>query len=224
MSRQSGDQNNKSGTTWTSTQAYTLAIVCLAAGLAFGYLFRGSARPSGTTTAGTGQNVAAGTQQMSPGQIVDPGGSMDSAQTAEMVDKTAAPMLAEAEKNPNNAGGWVRIGNLYYDAHIYPKAIEYYERSLKVDSKNPDVITDLGTAYFYSGNADQALKEFNRALQVRPNHPMALFNTGIVRWQGKNDPKGAVQAWEQLLKTNPGYPERDRVQELIDRAKQHGKG
>jgi cytochrome c-type biogenesis protein CcmH/NrfG len=50
-----------------------------------------------------------------------------------------------------------------------------------------------------------------------------LFNLGIVRWQGKLDPKGAVQAWEQLLKLNPNYPQRQEVQEYIDRAKQHAK-
>ncbi len=50
-----------------------------------------------------------------------------------------------------------------------------------------------------------------------------LFNMGVVKWQGKGDPKGAVAAWEQLLKTNPDYPEKARVLELIERAKQHSK-
>jgi len=64
------------------------------------------------------------------------------------------------------------------------------------------VRTDLGTAYWYTGNADKAIASFEQALAIRPNHPGTLFNLGIVKWQGKKDPKGAVVAWEKLLQTN----------------------
>jgi tetratricopeptide (TPR) repeat protein len=113
---------------------------------------------------------------------------------------------------------------LYYDGQAYPQAIEYYTKALEVNPKNPDVITDLGTAYWYSGNPDKAIDQFQKSLSIRPNHPGTLFNMGIVKWQGKKDPNGAVVAWEQLLKSNPGYPQKDQVQMLIERAKMHGAG
>jgi hypothetical protein len=37
------------------------------------------------------------------------------------------------------------------------------------------------------------------------------------------DPAGAVQAWERLLQTNPGYPQKQQVLDLIAKAKQHAK-
>jgi cytochrome c-type biogenesis protein CcmH/NrfG len=86
------------------------------------------------------------------------------------------------------------------------------------------LLTDLGTPIWYTGDADGAIAEFQTALKYRPDHLGTLFNLGIVRWQGKLDPKAAVQAWEQLLKLNPNYPEKQQVQEYIDRAKQHAKG
>jgi tetratricopeptide (TPR) repeat protein len=86
------------------------------------------------------------------------------------------------------------------------------------------VLTDLGTAYWYTGEADKALAEFGKSLAVRPNHPGTMFNEGIVMWQGKKDPKGAVVVWEQLLKSNPNYEQKDQVQMLIERAKMHGAG
>jgi tetratricopeptide (TPR) repeat protein len=113
---------------------------------------------------------------------------------------------------------------LYYDGQAYPQAIEYYNKALEIDPKNPDVITDLGTAYWYTGNPDKAIDEFQKSLSIRPNHPGTLFNMGIVKWQGKKDPNGAVVAWEQLLKSNPDYPQKDQVQMLIERAKMHGAG
>jgi len=105
-----------------------------------------------------------------------------------------------------------------------PQAIEYYSKALAIEPKNPDVLTNLGTAYWYTGDLDKALAEFDKSLAIRPNHPGTLFNVGIVKWQGKKDPKGAVVVWEQLLKTNPNYDQNQEVQMLIDRAKMHGAG
>ena len=93
---------------------------------------------------------------------------------------------------------------------------------MTVQPGNADVRTDLGTAYWYTGNADKAIANFEQALKVSPSHPDTLFNLGIVRWQGKHDPKGAVVAWEKLLQTNPDYAQKDQVQTLIERAKMHG--
>jgi len=116
------------------------------------------------------------------------------------------------------------LGNIYYDGQAYPQAIDYYGKSLQIDPKNPDVITDLGTAYWYTGDPDKAIDDFKKSLALRPNHPGTMFNLGIVMWQGKKDPKGAIVVWEQLLKANPNYDQKDQVQMLIERAKMHGAG
>jgi tetratricopeptide (TPR) repeat protein len=203
---------------WTTTQAYTLGVVCLVAGLAIGYLLHGS--DVFTSTAPSQSSAPASS---SSANFPLPGTAMNlGTQTAEAVDKTAAPMIAQLQANPNDASIATKIGNLYDDAKVYPKAIEYYEKSVKLSPGNPDVLTDLGTAYFYNGNPDQALKDFDRALKVRPNYAQTLFNMGIVKWQGKNDIKGAVAAWNQLLQTNPDYPDKQKVQELLAQARQQG--
>ena len=113
-------------------------------------------------------------------------------------------MIAQLEANPKDASIATKIGNLYDDAKMYPKAIQYYEKSVKLSPENPDVLTDLGTAYFYNGNPDQALKDFDRALKVRPNYAQTLFNMGIVKWQGKNDIKGAVASLEPVAADESG--------------------
>ncbi|HLH06824.1 MAG TPA: tetratricopeptide repeat protein [Terriglobales bacterium] len=215
-------QPQKTSGLWTTSQAYTLGVVCLAAGLAIGYLLRGSdAFTPGSSSSSTSQSSAPASS--SSADFPMPGaGLSNGAQAAEAVDKAAAPMIAQLQANPNDASMATRIGNLYDDAKMYPKAIEYYEKSVKLNPQSADVLTDLGTAYFYNGNPDQALTDFNRALKVRPNYPQTLFNMGIVKWQGKNDIKGAVAAWNQLLQTNPNYPEKQKVQELLAQAKQQG--
>ncbi len=197
--------------TWSSTQAYVLAAICLLLGLAIGYLLRGSAGPA--------QPQAATVQEQTPPPAS--GAQPSPADLKRMADTQAAPLLMQLRNDPNNAELLAQAGNLYYDAQQYREAIDYYQRVLNLRPDNADVRTDMGTAYFYLGDSDRALKEFDTALKSSPNHANTLFNTGMVKWQGKMDVNGAVAAWQKLLETNPSYPNRDKVENLIKQAKEH---
>lgn len=224
MSQTAQNENGSNNAGFTTVQAYTLAVITLAIGIAVGYFGRGSA---GVSPAGDNVQASApsamGSTPMGSAQL--PGiGSTQQQQgaSAEMIAKAAEPLLAQLKTNPNDFDTLQKLGNLYYDSQAYPQAIEYYEKALDIQPNNADVRTDLGTSYWYTGNADKAIASFEKALAIRPNHPGTLFNLGIVKWQGKKDPKGAVVAWEKLLQTNPDYPQKDQVQMLIERAKMHG--
>jgi len=207
------DTKNKpsqSESTWTGTQAYILAVFCLVLGVGLGYLFRGSAAPA------TAQASAPATQQGS-GSTQQPSASDVQAAVAQ----AAAPLLDTVNRNPNDYDSLVKLGNVFYDGQQFQSAIQYYERALAIHPDNPDVRTDMGTAYWYTGNADKAIEAMQLSLKYRPNHPQTLFNLGWVRWQGKADPKGAITAWEQLLKANPDYPQKQQVEQYIAKAKEH---
>lgn len=200
---------------WTGTQAYVLAAFCLLLGVALGYLFRGSASPAAaqvpvSSSAPTTTQVGKGVHQAA----ADPN-------TQAALAQAAAPLLDAVSKNPNDYDSLIQLGNLFYDGKQFPSAIQYYQRALAIHPDNPDVRTDMGTAYWYAGNTDKALAELQTSLKSRPGHPQTLFNLGWVRWQGKADPKGAVEAWEQLLKLNPEYPQRQQVEQYIAKAKEH---
>ena len=215
----------KSNVGFTTAQAYTLAVITLAIGIAMGYFARGSASVPAGDTAQAAAQASTGNGGMGTAQL--PGiGSPQQQQgiSAEALNKAAEPYLAQLKQNPKDFDTLAKVGNLYYDGQAYPQAIEYYEKALAVQPSNADVRTDLGTAYWYTGDADKAVANFNQALVVRPTHPGTLFNLGIVEWQGKNDPKAAVKTWEKLLASNPDYPQKEQVQTLIERAKMHGAG
>jgi cytochrome c-type biogenesis protein CcmH/NrfG len=40
----------------------------------------------------------------------------------------------------------------------------------------------------------------------------------MIRWKGKNDPTGAIAAWQELLKTNPKLDRRPVVEQMIAEA------
>lgn len=204
-------QSTISAGSWTSTQAYVLAAFCLLLGVVLGYLFRGSASPvlEQAPSAATAQPASAPSQQPTKADM----------QAA--VARAAAPLLETVKQNPNDFDSLVKLGNLYYDAQQFPDAIQYYERALAIHPDNPDIRTDMGTAYWYMGNADKAIAAMETSLKYRPGHPQTLFNLGWVRWQGKADPKGAVEAWQKLLKMNPDYPQKQQVEQYIAKAKEH---
>ncbi|MGA9966262.1 MAG: tetratricopeptide repeat protein [Terriglobales bacterium] len=201
---------------WTGTQAYMLAVFCLVLGVALGYLFRGSASPASETTVALRANDSAASTS-TQAQVTP-------AQQKEMLNQSVAPLLETLKTNPDDVDTIVKVGNLYYDGQQYQEAVKYYRLAAKSQPKNADLLTDLGTSLWYTGDADGAIAEFQKALKYQPDHPGTLFNLGIVRWQGKSDPNGAVEAWEELLQKNPNYPQKQQLEEYIEKAKQHSKG
>jgi cytochrome c-type biogenesis protein CcmH/NrfG len=191
---------------WSPVQAYTLATVALLLGIAVGYLVRGieaeNVNSRSSTTAGT---------------TVSPVPSA----TASGQTQVAAlePLLRKLQLAPNDPEVLAQVGNAYYDAQDYDRAVQYYQRSLSFRPENVNVRTDMATAMWYTGNIDGALRQFEKSLKYQPNHAQTLFNLGMVEWQGKKNAKGALQAWEKLLATNPNYPERQKVQELIQQVR-----
>lgn len=204
-------------TVWTASQAYTMAVVCLLLGLAVGYLLRGSsAAPLAQAAVATPS-----AQELGPAQIPGMGGMPAGQPNTDLADKAVAPMLQALQQNPKDTATLTNIGNTYYDAKIYSKAIQYYAEALKIAPKNVNVRTDMATAYWYLGDADHAVAELEKSLAQEPTHAQSLFNLGIVKWQSQKDPQGAIAAWQKLIQTNPNYPERQNVEQLIERARDH---
>lgn len=200
-------------TEWTSLHAYTLSVLCLLIGVVMGWLVRGSQAPvaaSAATSEATSESGAnVNTQDPAPQQL------------QHMADVQAAPLIQKLEIDPNDAGLLAGIGNIYYDAHSFPTAIDYYRRALKLQPSNASVRTDMATAYWYTGDSDSAIAELKTSLSYEPNKPNTLFNLGVVEWRGKLDVNAAVEAWQELLKTNPNYENKDRVLQLMAEAKKH---
>ena len=127
------------------------------------------------------------------------------AETASRVFDTdeAARLEAAVRKEPQNAQALIALGNLYFDANQYPKAIDVYLRALAIDPKNPDVRTDLGIMYRAVNDYDRAVREFREAARLNPAHKNSRFNLAVVLQHDKKDMDGAIAAWEDFLKVEP---------------------
>jgi cytochrome c-type biogenesis protein CcmH/NrfG len=190
-----------SSTTWA-----VIAGSCLVLGLAVGYVIFGGQRPAEPVVTPTTQTPA-------------PAGG---GQQAGLMDEQQAQALRNVlARDPKNVQANTQLGNLLFDAGRYGDAVGPYQQAFALDSGNVNLSTDLGTALWYTGKPDEAIAQLTKSLAINPTHPQTLFNLGIVKRDGKQDPAGAVQAWEKLLASNPTYVDRDKVQQLLDQVRQH---
>lgn len=60
------------------------------------------------------------------------------------------------------------------------KAKEAYLRALELDRTNADLWYNLAIVYIELKDPTEALKNFNRALELNPTHKLALFNSALL--------------------------------------------
>jgi tetratricopeptide (TPR) repeat protein len=127
-----------------------------------------------------------------------------------------------SSKDPQNPDYKTQLGNTYYDLGQYQKAIEAYQASLKLRPQDPSVETDMATCFHILGQHDKALEILDKVLRYRPDFAQALYNKGIVLLNGKNDTKAGIAVWEELLRSNPNYPQRANMEQKIRQLKSGG--
>ena len=214
---------------WRPVQVIVLAAICLVIGLVLGYLLRGSAPTAAQSTAAVQGMVAPAAPAASMPAAPSPASSpkeypkMTLDDMKRMADTKAAPVLAKLKQNPNDADALNQLGIMYRDTHQFKEAEGYYEKSLEVNPKKVNARVDLASCLYYTGDADGAIVQLNKALTYDPTHPGALMNLGIIKIEAKKDALGAIAAWEKLLKLNPDFPQKDVVRRMIERAQQSSK-
>jgi len=210
------------GQVWQAKQVYAMAVICLVVGLAIGYLFRGSQSPA--APASSAANSQASAQPSAPAGGM--AGQMPTLeQMKQMADKKAQPLLEKLKSDPNNSDLLIQVGNIYIAIHQFKEAASYYKKSLQVDPKNVAIRTELASCLYYDGDVDGAISQLQQSLHYDPKDANSLFNLGMIKWQGKQDSKGALAAWQELLKSNPQLsPDRKaQVQKLMADAQMQGK-
>jgi len=170
------------------------------------------------------------------GGDVQPAGSQNSNQTASATADYQAQkarieaMLKQAKLDPGNVPLQTALGNEYYNAGVasqkvaptettgnFKSAVEAYQIVLKTN-KDPNIIVDLATSAFYSGDYDLADKSFNEALVLKPNFLNALINYGIFLSQAKQDWAGALKQWQKALPLAQKSTDKDQIKAMISQA------
>ncbi len=203
---------------WKTAQVYTMAAVCLALGLALGYLFRGSQTRSPEVPVAN-----APTQASMPHPGMGGGGKMPTLdQMKQMADKKAEPLLTQLKSDPNNATLLIQVAKIYQSTHQFKEATGYFGKALQINPKDTGTRTEMASCMYYDNDIDGAISQLQQVLQEQPKDANSMFNLGMIKWKGKNDANGAIAEWRQLLKSNPKLDDakKSQVQKLIAEAGQ----
>jgi tetratricopeptide (TPR) repeat protein len=107
------------------------------------------------------------------------------------------------EANPGHADTLHVMGLLSLHAEHYELAVEWVARAIQRDPK-PEYLATLGTALRHQGRLDEALRAFDKAVQLRPDDAEHWRNLGEVLVE-LNRPADAVLTFRHVLQLNPRH-------------------
>lgn len=110
-------------------------------------------------------------------------------------------------------------GNQAYDHQQWADAIREYQDALAKGRDNPDVRTDLGNAFRFSGEPEKALEQYIIAQRQNPQHENSLFNQIGLFMEVMHDPNRAIPVCEEFIKRFPNSEKVARAKEQLAIAK-----
>jgi hypothetical protein len=111
------------------------------------------------------------------------------------------------------------LANFAYDHQRWPEAIRRYQEAISSGIDNADVHTDLGNAYRFSGQPEEALNQYTIAQRLNPQHENSLFNQISLFAETLNQPGRAVPICEEFIRRFPASDKIPAVQQQLARAK-----
>lgn len=112
--------------------------------------------------------------------------------------------------DPSSAEAFYGIGSVYLQQHKIKEARENFEHAIKLHVAYPGTLpnawNNLGILSAREGDADSAIVDFQRALEIDPAHSVALLNLGNA-YRQKRDWATARSTLERAVALNPDDPE-----------------
>ncbi|MGA2353649.1 MAG: tetratricopeptide repeat protein, partial [Terriglobales bacterium] len=113
------------------------------------------------------------------------------------MEQAAASFQTALCDDPQSAEALYGIGSVYLDQQKTAEARESFERALKLRATYPDTPANswnnLGLLAAREGHTDEAIRDFQQALKLSPDHMIALVNLGSAYRQQKR--------WDDARKT-----------------------
>jgi tetratricopeptide (TPR) repeat protein len=110
-------------------------------------------------------------------------------------------------------------GNFAYDRQNWPEAIREYQQAIAHGVDNADVRTDLGNAFRFSAQPQQALEQYRIAQNLNPQHENSLFNQISLYTEVLHDPAHAIPVCEEFMRRFPSSTKLTAVQQQLELAR-----
>jgi tetratricopeptide (TPR) repeat protein len=122
------------------------------------------------------------------------------------------------EAEPTNERAKIEIGMTNLEKGDFAAAETALLEAAQGLSASREVFYNLGEVKFAKGETDEAMKYYQRAVDVDPKWGKPLFKLGLGYLQ-KADTKGAIDMMEKVIAVDPTSPEAAQAKGLIDQLK-----
>jgi tetratricopeptide (TPR) repeat protein len=112
------------------------------------------------------------------------------------------------------------LGDWNYDRQNWPHAIEHYQEAIAKGADNPDVRTDLGNSFRFTGQPQKALEQYKIAQTQNPQHENSLFNQAGLFAEVLHDDQQALATAHEFLTRFPQSPRAEAARKLIAQIQQ----
>jgi cytochrome c-type biogenesis protein CcmH len=142
---------------------------------------------------------------------------VDAPSVAETPAAKTAKLASRLAEHPDDLPGWLELGDRYKELQQWPLAARAFQRADRLaNGQNVDAILGLAESLFAEDQESlrgPAGHLFERALQLDPNSPKALFYSAFVAL-GRGDLPVARERLQRMLATNPP-PE---IREILEKS------
>ena len=108
--------------------------------------------------------------------------------------------------DPHNAAALTRLGQVLLMQQRNGEAVEALSEAAKLNPKDFELQTNLGTALQQTGNAEQAKVAYRTVLASQPENPIAANNLAFLLAQQGRDLDEALRLAQGLTAKSPGNP------------------
>ncbi len=109
----------------------------------------------------------------------------------------------KAEENPNDTTALKNYAIALYASGDAEAAKVQYEKLVAADGKDADTFNNLGNAYRDTGKVDDAIRAYQKALELNPQSVNTYANLANVQLYTKNNPSDAIATYQKGLSALP---------------------
>ena len=132
----------------------------------------------------------------------------------------AVEFFANAQKiKPADYQAIIKLGNANFEINNSGEAEKWYSKALEIKPDDVNVRSDLGLTFYKKqpSDLDRAIKEYDAALAINPNHEPTLQNLTVAYWDKKDASmmRSTLERLEKVNRKNSVVPKLKQELELL---------
>jgi tetratricopeptide (TPR) repeat protein len=120
----------------------------------------------------------------------------------EKYDLAQPPYEEAITQNPNNAGAYAGLAEIFAAENDAPNAIKNYEKALALDADLTELNGPLGVLYYQTGEILKSEIALQKAIAANPDNAETQFFFGLVRYKQNRDDE-ALAAFRRSIQLDP---------------------